>query len=778
MIRLLRSRLLALLIILTVLSSLALHTFPASAQPNYSPGVKPGDSITYGEFSINGTTPYPPFPPNTASLKIQIQNVNTQTNTVNASLYYNYKNGTQSTQNLSGNTVTGQGNLFPSLVAANLTAGDLLFNSPYPYYPYVFNETVEKVYVGALRSVNLFNLTFASFGQSAQVLFYWDAQTGLLLDAAEYVNYSYENSSFSIRFKATDTNVWTPNTGPDYSLDASTLSSAVIHRGESTSFRLDLTSLNGFADTINLTSSVPTFRTTQPFSTIHPPSITLNPNSVSLPADSTANALVIVSANFTTTLGQYVISVNATTSSINHRAELLVVLAPPDFIVDANPGNLTIPQGTSKNSTLTITGRGGFTGTVTLLLQPPSPFGTLVTASLSLTVVTLNSTSTSATSTLTVSAGNSQPGTTAIYITANSGDIYQNIYIPVNVTGPDFRITASPTSLSLKQGGTGQAVITLTSILGFTGPVNLSTNSFGGIFNSLSNNVVNLPATGQANSTLTVSASITTPPGFYYASVTGTSGSGINHSVYVAVNVTGPDFRLTSSSYFFSVDSGKSANSTLTLSSVGGFSGAVLLSVSTFGPVVATVSPSSVTLNSNLTATAMLSINTILAPPSSFANVDVRATSGNLVHDVYISISITGPDFSISANPTFLSIPQGGSGQSTLSLTSIENFPGPVTLHSSSSLTHSYSTNPVSLSAGGSAYTTLTIQAPLNTPPGNYFVGITATSGALVRYSQVYLFVVGPDFSLTAPPSYLPIPQGGPPSSTISAPSIDNLQRR
>src|SRR5213592_40153 len=167
MITLQRSRLLTMLLILTVLSSIALHTFPASAQPNYSPGVKTGDSITYGEFSINGTTPYPPFPPNTASLKIQIQNVNTQTNTINASLVYNYKNGTQSTQNLFGNTVTGQGNLFPFLTAGNLTAGDLFFNSPYPYYfPYVINATVERVYAGALRSVNLFNLTFTSYGQT------------------------------------------------------------------------------------------------------------------------------------------------------------------------------------------------------------------------------------------------------------------------------------------------------------------------------------------------------------------------------------------------------------------------------------------------------------------------------------------------------------------------------------------------------------------------------------------------------------------------------------
>src|SRR5437867_48875 len=355
MIALQRSRLLTMLLILTVLSSIALRTFPASAQPNYSPGVKTGDSITYGEFSINGATPYPPFPPNTASLKIQIQNVNTQTNTVNASLVYNYKNGTQSTQNLSGNTVTGDGNLFPYLVAANLTAGDLLFNSPYPYYPYVFNETVERVYAGALRSVNLFNLTFSSYGQSGQALFYWDAQTGLLLDAEEYVNYSYPNSSFSIQFKATETNVWTPNTSPDYSLDASALSSAVIHRGESTNFRLDLTSLNAFTGSVTLSFSTPTN------STIQPPTIMLNPTSVSVPADGTANAVMTVSANATTTLGQIVISLDATSGTINHQTKLLVVLAPPDFIVNANPANLTIPQGTSKNSTLTITGRGGFT---------------------------------------------------------------------------------------------------------------------------------------------------------------------------------------------------------------------------------------------------------------------------------------------------------------------------------------------------------------------------------------------------------------------------------
>src|SRR5947208_10892249 len=51
----LRIRLFTFLLIFTVLVSLALHTFPARAQPSYTPGVRPGDYVTYGEFSQNGT---------------------------------------------------------------------------------------------------------------------------------------------------------------------------------------------------------------------------------------------------------------------------------------------------------------------------------------------------------------------------------------------------------------------------------------------------------------------------------------------------------------------------------------------------------------------------------------------------------------------------------------------------------------------------------------------------------------------------------------------------
>src|SRR5207247_3441867 len=148
----------------------------------------------------------------------------------------------------------------------------------------------------SLRNDNHLNLTIALPGQNARVLFYWDAQTGIVLDAAEYANVTVPSpTTFSLHFKATETNVWTPSTGPDYSLDASSLSSGVLHGGEVTSFRLDFAGLNGFTGDINLGFSVPSSNRTQP------PTVTLSPTSISLStATPTANAISPISDTSTT----------------------------------------------------------------------------------------------------------------------------------------------------------------------------------------------------------------------------------------------------------------------------------------------------------------------------------------------------------------------------------------------------------------------------------------------------------------------------------------------
>src|SRR5207247_11139497 len=127
-------------------------------------------------------------------------------------------------------------------------------------------------------------------------------------------------------------------------------------------------------------------------------------------------------------------------------------------------------------------------------------------------------------------------------------------------------------------------------------------------------------------------------------------------------------------------------------------------------------------------ANALVTATVPPATPPTFTQLYVTATSGNLVHTIYIQIRITGPDFSVSTSPSFLSIPQGNTGKTAVSLTSIDNFSGNVNLSISSSLylSTSFSSNSVELTAGGSANTTLTIQTFSFTPPGSYYFQITS----------------------------------------------------
>src|SRR5712664_2264419 len=73
-----------------------------------------------------------------------------------------------------------------------------------------------------------------------------------------------------------------------------------------------------------------------------------------------------------------------------------------------------------------------------------------------------------------------------------------------------------------------------------------------------------------------------------------------------------------------------------------------------------------------------------------------------------------GPDFGVSSNPSSLTILQGSRANSTITVTSINNFAGSVTLSSSQSsppglMTSSFSVNPVMVTSGGTAKSNFTI---------------------------------------------------------------------
>jgi hypothetical protein len=87
-------------------------------------------------------------------------------------------------------------------------------------------------------------------------------------------------------------------------------------------------------------------------------------------------------------------------------------------------------------------------------------------------------------------------------------------------------------------------------------------------------------------------------------------------------------------------------------------------------------------------------------------------------------------DFGTSPNPNSLSIFQGSSASSTISVTSLNGFSEAVSLSASapSGISVSFSPNPVSLTSGGSTTSTATISVASSIATGTYTVTITGSS--------------------------------------------------
>jgi len=105
---------------------------------------------------------------------------------------------------------------------------------------------------------------------------------------------------------------------------------------------------------------------------------------------------------------------------------------------------------------------------------------------------------------------------------------------------PDFTVSASPSSLTVAQGGSGASTVTVSSLNGFSAQVDLACTGLPSgatcAFNPAS---VTPPAGGSAGSALTLSVSSSTAPGSYSFQVTGGSGS-LSRAASVSLTVTAP----------------------------------------------------------------------------------------------------------------------------------------------------------------------------------------------------------------------------------------------
>ncbi|MGA3047229.1 MAG: choice-of-anchor D domain-containing protein [Terracidiphilus sp.] len=368
---------------------------------------------------------------------------------------------------------------------------------------------------------------------------------------------------------------------------------------------------------------------------------------------------------------------------------------------------------------------------------------------------------------------------------------------------PSFSLSDLPGSLSIAQGASGTSTITVASSDGFDSAVSLNVSGLpSGVTASLSSNSVTPSANGSATSTLKLTASSSAAAGTATVTITGTSGS-LTTTTTLLLTVTSPNgcaaawsstqvytagmtasesgidyvanywtegnnpatnnggsgsgepwtsqgacgtqsasFTLSDSPGSLSIAQGTSGTNTITVNPANGFSGSVTLAASGL--------PSGVTASFGTNPTNGTSVLTLTASSSATAGsstVTITGTSGSLSASTTIALTVTGsgtPSFSLSDSPSSLSIVQGASGASTITITSSDNFNSAVSLSVSglpSGVTATFSPSSATPSADGSTTSTLTLTASGSAATGTATVTIKGTSGSLSSTTTIALTV-------------------------------------
>ena len=510
----------------------------------------------------------------------------------------------------------------------------------------------------------------------------------------------------------------------DFTVAASP-SSLTINQGSNGTSTITVTSLNGFNSATTLSASgLPTGVTA-----------TFGTNPVTPPANGNATSLLTLTASSTATTGTSTVTITGVSGALTHTATITLtvnVTAAANFTIGASPSSVTVTQGGNGTSTITITSQNSFNSATTLSASG-LPSG--VTAGFSPNPVTppANGNATS-TLTLTASAG-ATVGTSNITVTGTSGSLVHSTTISLTVQSSVGTQTAvydstlkAPKCVNVASGcDSGPSLILGRDTLsGGAEPNQPNTinnscaDGTSGTFHSDESNDRLVIATTDGSAmapgkTVTVSATV-----WAYSSFTS------DHlDLYYAANASSPTWVL-----------------------------------------IATITPAAAgaqTLSANYT----LPSGSLQAVRANFRYTGSASscTSGsyNDHDDLIFAVGAGTPGFTVSASPSSLNVAQGSNATSTISVTSVNSFNSATTLTATglpTGVTASFSTNPVTPPANGTATSVLTLTASSTATLGTATVTVTGTSGTIVSSTPITLTVTGPSGG----------PQTAVYSSTLKAP--------
>jgi PQQ enzyme repeat len=354
------------------------------------------------------------------------------------------------------------------------------------------------------------------------------------------------------------------------------------------------------------------------------------------------------------------------------------------FTLGASPA-VTIAQGSSQTFTVTPSSANNFTGSIQVSVSG-LPSG--VTVSPATATVAVGS---STTFTL-MAAADAVVGTTTVKVYGASGTLSTSIPVALTVTasgpsGPpsnaDFTLKATPSTLALAPGASGQVTLSSTAMDGFSGAIAVTVAGVPtGV--TVSPSTISVTVNNPLVITLTAASDAPATATPVQVRFIGTSGK-LSHTAAIQLTITvvgptGPDFSITATPDTMTVAQGlQSGEVQIAVTGTNGFSGDVTYTVSGL-PTGVTVIPSSSTLQSGWTE-PMVFQATADAPIGN-ATVTITGTSGVLTHNATVALTVTAPpppDFvALVLSPTDLTIKAGSIGTVSVTATATDGYTGTI----------------------------------------------------------------------------------------------------
>jgi hypothetical protein len=303
----------------------------------------------------------------------------------------------------------------------------------------------------------------------------------------------------------------------------------------------------------------------------------------------------------------------------------------------------------------------------------------------------------------------------------------------------DFTLTATPASLSLVPGGTGQQIsVNVVPANGFMGMVNVSIAVPAGV-TAQPATLSLIPGTAQ---TVTITAAANAAAGSVMVTYTGTSGA-LSHSATVAATIAAPaaDFTLAVSQASATVVAGGAGvGISVAVGAVNSFAGTVAVAITGL-PAGVTAQPATLSLTPGTAQTVTITAATNAAAGS--VMVTFTGTSGALSHSATVAVTIAAPaaDFTVTLSPASVTLVAGGTGAGvSVTAGAVNSFAGTVAV-AITGLSAGVTANPTTLSLAPGVAQSTTLTAGLSAPAATSTVTVTGTSGSTSHSATLALTV-------------------------------------